>query len=214
MKSMYSLPSSSMRVEPVPRAIASPAMRAKDWLPGATCRRSWATMRCDRGPTSRRSVMVAGAARPEDSVGGLRHGATWLRPSHPPPCQRGGRAPGRLRGWPETRCDLAPSLMALFISQQAGVQEAERQVGGDALRRLVAVEREARPGVHVQQHGRARRRNDHVPAVHLEAERHRRAAHEAREAPLVERMAGQALVLVVEPAEPRRRAVPAPGADA
>src|SRR3989449_6192681 len=93
MKSMYSLPSSSMRVEPVPRAIASPAMRAKDWLPGATCRRSWATMRCDRGPTSRRSVMVAGAARPEDSAGGLRHGATWLRPSHHSPFQRGAARP-------------------------------------------------------------------------------------------------------------------------
>src|SRR5205807_2607594 len=63
-------------------------------------------------------------------------------------------------------------------------------------------------------HGRARRRNDHVPAVHLEAERHRRAAHKAREAPLVERMAGQALVLVVEPAEPRRRVVRPAGADA
>src|SRR5439155_14080346 len=30
------------------------------------------------------------------------------------------RDPGRLRGWLETRCDLAPSLMALFISQKAG----------------------------------------------------------------------------------------------
>src|SRR6266581_3047527 len=128
----------------------------------------------------------------------------------------GAREPGRLRGWPETRCEPALFLMARSIpSPSSGaVQEAERQVGGDALRRLVAVEREARPGVHVQQHGRARRRDDHVPAVHLEAERHRRAAHEAREAPLVERMAGQALVLVVEPAEPRRRVVRPAGADA
>src|SRR5712691_5943811 len=131
-------------------------------------------MCCERGPTSRRSVMVAGSASPACSVGGL-----FQEP------------------WASSR----------------PAKEAERQVGGDALRRLVAVEREARPGVHVQQHGRARRRDDHVPAVHLEAERHRRAAHEAREAPLVERMAGQALVLVVEPAEPRRPVRPA-GADA
>src|SRR5439155_50110 len=107
------------------------------------------------------------------------------------------RAPGRLRGWPETRCDLAPSLMAPFISQKAGVQEPKRQVGRDARRRLVAVERETRPGVHVQQHGRARGRDDRVPPVHLQAERRGRAAHEAREARLVERVAGQALLLVI-----------------
>src|SRR5919197_1815446 len=173
MKSMYSWPSSSMRVEPVPRAIASPAMRAKDWLPGATYRRSWATMRCDRGPTSR--IIGAGAARPAHSVGGV----PWVR-----------RGP-----------------VLLSPSPRRSVQEPERQVGGDARCRLVAVEREARPGVHVQQDGVARGRDDHVAAVDLEPERRGRAAHEARQAPLVERMASQALLLVIEPAEPRRRAV-------
>src|SRR2546422_9724777 len=162
MKSMYSLPSSSMRVEPVPRAIASPAMRAKDWLPGATCSRSWATMRCDRGPTSRRSVMVAGAARPEDSVGGLRQGATWLRPSHHSPFQRGGRPEDSVGGLRQGATWLRPSWHYSFHCRP-GVQEPERQVGRDARRRLVAVEREARPGVHVQQHGRARGRDDRVP---------------------------------------------------
>ena len=43
---------------------------------------------------------------------------------------------------------------------------------------LVAVEREARPRVHVEQHQLAGRRRDRVTAVHLEAERGGRAAHE------------------------------------
>src|SRR5207249_4610638 len=137
MKSMYSLPASSMRVEPVPRATPSPAMRATDWLTGATCRRSWATMRCDRGPTSRRSDMVAGAARPEDSVGGLRQGATWLRPSHHSPFQRGAARP-------------------------------EDSVGG------------------LRQGATWLRPSHHYP---------------------FQRVAGQALLLVIEPAKPRRRAV-------
>src|SRR5213596_2999733 len=178
MKSMYSLPSSSMRVEPVPRAIASSAMRAKDWLPGATCRRSWATMRCDRGPTSRRSVMVAGAARPEDSVGGLRQGATWLRPSHHSPFQRGAARPEHsVGGLRQGATWLRPSWHYSFHSRPGSRNRSARWV---AMR---------------------------AAPVHLKAERRGRAAHEAREARLVERVAAQALLLVIEPAKPRRRAV-------
>src|SRR5437867_10411240 len=56
MKSMYSLPSSSTSVQPSPRAIATPAVRANDCSPGAMWRRSWATISRERGPTSRQIV--------------------------------------------------------------------------------------------------------------------------------------------------------------
>src|SRR2546427_3635561 len=44
--------------------------------------RGWPETRCDLAPSLTSLSIPAGAARPEDSVGGLRHGATWLRPSH------------------------------------------------------------------------------------------------------------------------------------
>src|SRR5438132_407673 len=78
----------------------------------------------------------------------------------------------------------------------------------------VSVEREARPRVDVQRHQVARRGRDRVTAVHFEAERGGGAADEPRERALVHRVAGQLLVLVIEPAEPGRLAMrAAAGAD-
>src|SRR5439155_20829341 len=57
------------------------------------------------GLASRRDVpplLGHDALRPRTDVPALGHGS-------------GVRGAGRLRGWPETSCDLAPSLMALSI---------------------------------------------------------------------------------------------------
>src|SRR5436309_2632218 len=63
------------------------------------------------------------ALRPRTDLPPLGHGS-------------GGRAPGRLRGWPETRCDLAPSLTALPIPQK--VRDPGRLRGWPETRRDLA----------------------------------------------------------------------------
>src|SRR5258708_2860841 len=110
-----------------------------------------------------------------------------------------------------------PSAIAVrphAVRSTLASRESKRQVRRDRGRGLVAIEREARPGVDVQEHQLAGRRRDGVAAVHFEAERRGRAADEPRELTLVERVTGELLVLVIEPAEPGRLAMrPAAGAD-
>src|SRR5262249_35354605 len=74
-------------------------------------------------------------------------------------------------------------------------------------RRLVAVEREAGPGVQIEQHDLPLRRHDHVASIDLETERACGAAYQSGKPSRVERVSRDALSLVVEPPEPRRLAV-------
>src|SRR5262249_8232962 len=85
------------------------------------------------------------------------------------------------------------------------------EIGSDGGGRLRAEEREARPRVQVDEHELTRGRDDAVASVDLEAEGGGGPAHEPRQRALIEGELPQALLLVVEPPEPRRLAVePAP----
>src|SRR5439155_824602 len=69
MKSMYSLPSSSISVEPRPRAMASPACTENDCEPGARCCCSRATIARVAGE---RMVLVIEPAEPGGRAVGAR----------------------------------------------------------------------------------------------------------------------------------------------
>src|SRR5438094_2421115 len=142
--------------------------------------------------------------------------SAYSRRRAPSPGPRRARSPGIPRqgaGVPERR-SFASAVQPRAVRSPPGSREAKRQVRRDGGGGLVAVEREARPRVDVQKHQVARRGRDRVTAVHFEAERGGGAADEPRERALVHRVAGQLLVLVIEPAEPGRLAMrAAAGAD-
>src|SRR5256884_7457094 len=111
MKSMYVLPSTSVSVQPWPRAMPAPS----------------------------RARRIAARAR-RDAARARRSGASAVR-------LRGDGRSSRHR------------------------REPPGEVVGDARRRLLAIEREARPGVEIEEHDRAGRRDDGVATIDLEAQR-------------------------------------------
>src|SRR5213596_1008617 len=91
--------------------------------------RGWPETRRDLAPSLTSLSIPRGAARPEDSVGGLRQGATWLRPSHHSPFQRGAARPeDSVGGLRQGATWLRPSWHYSFHSRPGSRNRSARWV--------------------------------------------------------------------------------------